>query len=519
MEMNNKDREIASATAHQPHSNHFLIKEEKDQPNAAIAAKSVGAITPSNHAPALNQQYPSAPQNNAEQPAPIPNPWASSQSPPPLSANQLHQLPHFALNQHGYPPPNQPQSFWLPHQHPGVNAPPFFHPFSPLGTVNANWQPSALLGSGTSLNDHTQVPNPHNQVGYTYPACPGPWDPSSWWGQVQQSRPPFPYTFPGSYGQFSLHHPMMPPCSTPAEQLSERGNIKPSAKLSQKHQKLWEAQSAENGKLWTIIDQLQSEIANFKSRVEKLEEDVSSLKQATAEPITHVTSTAVSGQPSKRGRPRKSAASADALPSLDESQPCTQGRKLKTPIFEKVILHKAENNVKPVHLTALAQQGKEKVTREGKGLNCSVTNGSNATMPAFHNQNAIMQMGGVDSNSLEMKNNKDKVADTNDAFAILAKGMDHRTALASCHAARDNRSLGWPYAILPQGNGNIMANMNPQRFYNNSSLIKHGEKVISGWGLANEGDACDELDDAKAKDDNDEEMEDDESSSGEEIAC
>ncbi|WCJ32067.1 hypothetical protein M5689_013511 [Euphorbia peplus] len=470
------------------HPRHFQIKEEIDEPSAVVAGKAAGAISHSN-GNAQNQQYSS-------------NPCASSRSPPTVPVTQLHhQLPHLTSNQHGYPPSNQPQSFWMPpHQHPGGNGPPFFHSFPPH--QYPNWQP----------NDHTHVPNLHNQVGYAYPPCPGPWDPSSWWG-----RPPLAYAFPGSYSQVSQHHPMTPPCSTPSEQSSERGIIKPLAKLSQKHLQPWEAQSAENVKVWTVIDQLQSELSDFKSRVVKLEEEISSLKQTKGEPITCVTSTG--GQPAKRGRRKRSAALVDALPSLDEPRPCTQGRKIREPIFEKVILSKAENNVIPVHLAALAQQGKGKVSNlmigEGKGLNCSVINGSNATMPSFHNQvhkeNAIMQNGGIDSNG--------KVADANDTFAILTKGMDHRTALASCHSASNNGSLGWPYpyAILPpQANGNIIANMNPE------SVSKQGEKVNGGPGVVSEEDASGEPDDAmaaKAEDDNDEEMGEDESSSGEEIGC
>lgn len=68
----------------------------------------------------------------------------------------------------------------------------------------------------------------------------GPWNPSSWWVQQQQSIPPFTYTNPGACGYFSS--PSVPGCSAASAPSSQRGIIQPPAKLSQKHQQLWEAQ-------------------------------------------------------------------------------------------------------------------------------------------------------------------------------------------------------------------------------------------------------------------------------------
>lgn len=65
----------------------------------------------------------------------------------------------------------------------------------------------------------------------------GPWNPSSWWVQQQQSIPPFTYTNPGACGYFSS--PSVPGCSAASAPSSI---IQPPAKLSQKHQQLWEAQ-------------------------------------------------------------------------------------------------------------------------------------------------------------------------------------------------------------------------------------------------------------------------------------
>jgi len=70
----------------------------------------------------------------------------------------------------------------------------------------------------------------------------GPWDHSSWWGQAQQSQSPCTYAFPGAYGSFSLQPPPMPSCAASLGQFFQRGIIRPPAKLSQKHQQLWDAQ-------------------------------------------------------------------------------------------------------------------------------------------------------------------------------------------------------------------------------------------------------------------------------------
>ena len=70
----------------------------------------------------------------------------------------------------------------------------------------------------------------------------GPWDPSSWWAHCQQSQPPFNYTFPEAYGYTSSAPPPMPNCSVTFEESSQRGIIRPTVKLSHKHQQLWEAQ-------------------------------------------------------------------------------------------------------------------------------------------------------------------------------------------------------------------------------------------------------------------------------------
>ncbi|XP_058006230.1 uncharacterized protein LOC110642271 isoform X1 [Hevea brasiliensis] len=557
MERKKKDHKIASATTHEPDSNDLLIillynrlnygesddeqsKKEQNQPTVAFATKSMGACIPSHdNAASLNQQLPSilqlpyTTQNNGEQPSSSSKPCISAQSPPSIAVSQWHHLPYLPLNpasHQGHPLPQQTQSttpLWLPqrpgYHMPAVNAPAIFQPFTLLGAVNTSCQAPGLIGGETSSKDHPQVPNFGYQHGFIYPGFPGPWDPSSWWGQIQPSQPPSNYLFPGAYGYSSLQTPTVPDYSASLGQSSQRGIIRPPAKLSQKHQQLWESQSAENVQLWTVIGQLQSELADYKSHITKLESEVLSLKQSMEESTAHVTGTVVCGQASKRGRPRISTASVDALPSPAESQPRTRGRKPKAHIFEKVILNKAENKVKSSNPTTITQQDDKKVSNVITNNSSDVgINGSKVMMPSFPNQVpqeiSQMQMSGVEKND-------GNTGVTNDAFTVLtqeAKGMDHRSALASFLGARNNGSLGWPYTITPEGGGRTYLDTSSQGFYNNGSVIRQGGKVIPGWSFANEEDASEEVEDAvatSAKDENEEEMGDDATSGGEEFTC
>jgi hypothetical protein len=110
--------------------------------------------------------------------------------------------------------------------------------------------------------------------------------------------------------------------------------------------------SKENVQLWSVIGLLQSEITDYKNRIMKLEAEIPPVKQAVEDPIAHVAESAVSRKASKRGRPKKLAASVDAPPSLDKpqlqaqarkSEPCKVQPEARAHIFEEVVLNKVEN--------------------------------------------------------------------------------------------------------------------------------------------------------------------------------
>lgn len=69
----------------------------------------------------------------------------------------------------------------------------------------------------------------------------GSWDPTSHMAQLYQMQHPYAYGFPGA-PNFPSATPKVPDCSASGEHSSQRGMIRPPAKLSQKHQQLWEAQ-------------------------------------------------------------------------------------------------------------------------------------------------------------------------------------------------------------------------------------------------------------------------------------
>ncbi|KAH9650160.1 hypothetical protein KPL70_026258 [Citrus sinensis] len=287
----------------------------------------------------------------------------------------------------------------------------------------------------------------------------------------------------------------------------QRGIIRPMAKLTQKHQQLWEAQSAENMQLWTIIGQLQSELADYKSRLNKLEAEISSRKPAVEEPVVQVHGTPLTGQPAKRGRPRKSAVLVDVLPTPNESCPRARGRKpaatckvqsseARTLTFEKVILNKVEDKEKACHSLAITQQPEN----DEKISNLITKNCGNLE------ENPRIQI-------------LDNADDSKTAFSILSeqdKSTNGKGSLVTHTGTTANGSFqNWSSDITPESCGR---NVFTQGFCENGSVIRQGEKHIPGWSFIHEDNASEQLEDAvvgSVKDDNDKEMVDDATSGGE----
>ncbi|KAL5755180.1 hypothetical protein ACOSP7_023400 [Xanthoceras sorbifolium] len=559
-----KEQKIAYSTIQETMTNDLLItrNEEQNTSNLALDAKNTKTGSSSlGNANLVNQQYPPVlqwpyiPQNVEQSSSLSSGPCVSIQSPSPIVVSTRQQLPHPQPNptsnqvQQGPPPPlhvaQSAMPFWLPsrpgYQSPAVNVPATFQTFTPLGTINANWQASAVIGGVTSSSNQPQVSNLCYPVGYPHPGFPGPWDPSPWYAQSQQLQPSSMYTFPGGYGYFSPVPPLLPGCSASLGQSFQRGIIRPTVKLSQKHQQLWEAQSAENVQLWTVIGQLQTELAEVKSRLMKLEAEVSSLEPAVEEPIAQVTRAALSGKASMRGRPRRSAASVDVLVTPDEPYTRTCGRKraatlckaqpsqARTLIFEEVVLNKVDKKEKACHSPATNQQeNDEKIPNIITDSNSNMeVHGSNLMMPGFNNQvhreNTRIPVSGIELNT-SLKAKSTETDDSKAAFSILSQHSKEKNTKGSSvtHTGTAvNGSFGWSSNSIPGNCGRNFFNMSYQHCYDNGSVISQGGKHIPGWSFVNEENASEPLNDAvvtSAKDDNEQEMGDEASSGGEEIS-
>lgn len=284
-------------------------------------------------------------------------------------------------------------------------------------------------------------------------------------------------------------------------------------------------QSAENVQLWTVIGQLQSELANCKSSLMKLEAEVSSLTPPVEEMTAQVAGTALSGQASKRGRPRKSTAAVDVLATPDEHYPRARGRKPgalgkfqssepRTLVFEKVNLIKVDDRVKARHSPATAQQETDKKTSNiiTTGSDNIEVNGSNLMMPAFNSQilqeNPGIQLNAIKLNSSsKMENIRDKADDLGAGFSVISQ--------------KPKGSFGWPSNNNPENCGRNAFNASSQGFYDNGGVIKQGGKHIPGWSFADESTALQQLEEGVVgsdKNSNEEEMGEDASSGGEETA-
>lgn len=472
MEKKKRDKKVASANGQEPHSNDFLSKEEEN--GIKSNALHSNASTPDHHYPqALQGQYTS--QCSAEQPALIPRSHEPSISTRSIFSSQWQQAPTLqqnAINQHLHFAQSNPP-FWMPqrpgYQLAGVNIPGNFQPLSPVAPVDACCQASAMLG-GNSSRSQLPVPNPCYHVNHPYSGFPGPWDHTPWWAHSQPPQPSCTYNFPVAYGHVSSQPPLV---ATFGESFS-RGTIRPKAKLSQKHQQLWEAQSAENVQLWSVIAQLQSEIADHKSRLTKIEAEISSIRPPGNEIASQVTTPTLA---SKRGRPKRTATSADVLASPNGSRPRVRGKKPAAASKPQIEATAEENGEKKIN-----------------GDHVMETNGGSESTPAFQGQlHQICQFGTNSISEVKISDGK-----ANDSKTSKIKG-------ASIMEIANNDEIGWPASVYPEENGRNLC------FYDNGRMtVTRGNE----WHLVDDQEGA--SDGAAAKVGNEEEVEDGTSSGTEE---
>lgn len=232
---------------------------------------------------------------------------------------------------------------------------------------------------------------------------------------------------------------------------------------------------------------MQSEVTDYKNRVTRLEAELSSLRAAAEETAAQVNGAVLSAPPSKRGRPKKSVASVEAVHSPDVSHHRARGGKpaarkshhfeCKSHLFEKVILNKVEDKEKACHVATAVEQGNNAsnvVTPSGGNMEI---NGINSTMPAFHYQfqqelPGVQTCGNRSTASSEMKGN-----DVKATYPIIPQ------------------NILWPYNITSETEGNE-PNIGSSGLYNGGSVIRHGGRVIPGWSCVNEDYVSEKLEDA-----------------------
>ncbi|KAJ7952688.1 Receptor kinase [Quillaja saponaria] len=200
---------------------------EQGQPDVALGAKDTKISSPSHdNTPYQNQQRPPVIQwpyntlNDVEQFNVTSKSCIPAQSSSPGVLNQSQQLPYLQQSSR-----NQVQEGQLP-------------PEELLQEANHRF-PISVTMSDTCIE-------------------PGTWDPSSWLGHNHQLHPPYSCSFPGTIG-YSSAPQAMPSCLDSTRHTFQKGIIRPPAKLSQKHQQLWEAQPT--------LSKVQSRPPNFEKVV------------------------------------------------------------------------------------------------------------------------------------------------------------------------------------------------------------------------------------------------------------
>ncbi|CAL5372652.1 unnamed protein product [Camellia sinensis] len=469
-------------------SNELLRKEDQNHSNVGLSALKNAAISTSSddNAPPSNQQFqpvvqwPQTTQSMEQLPLNS-KPCVSIQSPSPTTL--LSQWPLSQHQQPNQPPPHLTQPampFWLAQQ-PGYQLSGANAPFAPVGRTDISWQGPA---TGGGISNQAQIPSFCYHVNYPYPGFPGPWDPTSWWGQAQQSLHHCAYSFPGACGYLSSRSPLMPGCSADSTQFFQRGTIQPPPKLSQKHQLLWEAQSAENVQLWAVVGQLQSELADYKSRLIKLE--------------------------SEKGRPKKQISSVDALPRPRGQKPAqcnVEADEAKQRGFRKKSLKKIEQKENPVQQPNGGNNANV-LTKWCSGIEISGPN------PLFPNQihNDIPSVGLCSS---ELKAIDNENGDSKTVFSMFShqvKGVEPKGA------SENNENFG-STSNIPSGQyGRDLINISTQGYFNaDANVTGEGMRnVVVGWSFGNEEAAPRSLQNAAvdSANDEDEEMEEDDDSSG-----
>eukprot|EP01018_Ginkgo_biloba_P002000 Gb_34768 [translate_table: standard] len=533
-------------------------------------------------------QWPYTPQAPHEHSVQFPNHSSQVQHPQPLARHQPQHQQQLQQHQHqqqqqqvhhghqgvlqqGQPQVHQQTAPYWPHpEFPGTAPPPGpFYPFPP-GSGDSNWQASAYTGAHAA-SDHA---TPYGyQGGYAYPVgYPGPWDAAAWWAHSHQQAP-YPYPYPaygGGYGYMAA--PPAPPTAGSAPSGGcQRGVIRPPSGLSQKHQRLWEAQSMENVQLWGALARAEADIAAYRGRLMKLEADLFAMKTHHDAAVDGSAGATNAPQTARKGRNKKATIiTTSALNSADNIQHRSRGRKITACKMavegkekhdsEKEKETKAEEKDKvstpvPVGPTNLAapEEEQEKVPPmfpNGSDFeldkNKSRLTSDFQTTVICHSHvfpndadnlqySSINQIGtfGTPLPVAERKENGNEHAmDRKGSFVgptqnlnnfIENKASESGEEGSASYRGANNRVNGWSSAA-PSGDGvrNMMLDTRLHTFYDHGNVMRsdtmRGAKILSPWGYVGE-DASEEQDDVvpSGKEEEDEEMDEDADSALDEV--
>ncbi|KAH9301177.1 hypothetical protein KI387_012760, partial [Taxus chinensis] len=524
-------------------------------------------------------QWPYTPQTQPEQSLQFPAHSCQVQQPhPPVRHQHQQQVHHGALPQ-GQPQPQpqplplpqsqpqpqpqpQPQQqsvpYWPHTEYPAI-APPSgpFYPFPP-GSNDSNWQATAYAGAHPT-SDHA---TPYGyQGGYAYPVgYPGPWDPAAWWAHSHHQSPyPFPYPpFGGGYGYMTP--PAPPTVGTAPSGACQRGIIRPPAGLSQKHQRLWEAQSMENVQLWGALARAESEIAAYRGRLMKLESDLFAMKAHHDAAVDGSAVANTAPQTARKGRnKRATVVTASALPSSDNVQPRSRGRKVTT--YKTVTEEKEKNDgeekeskyevKEKVSTLTIVPQGIPAPEEEQVKVAAVLLNGNDFELDknksritsdfptavichnhAFSSDTDNVQYGTVSQistfgTSLPVTGRKENgnehaaerkgplIGSTPNLNFMESKASESGEDGSASYRGVSNRVNGWA-AAATAGDGvrNLMLEGRMHTFYDHGNSMRsdpvRSGKLLSPWGYVCE-DASEEQDDVvpSGKEEDDEEMEED----------
>ncbi|KAK1383156.1 hypothetical protein POM88_020891 [Heracleum sosnowskyi] len=364
METKNKDQET-QVTVH--------LRNKEDQKQSRAEKNGSGSSShdnghPTNQEFQLNFQRPCSSQANVEETpliskVNIPSPSCSPVVPGQWPNTQV-QNSHLPLHS-----THACTQFW-PAQRPWYSPPEAsYHSLALPGITNGTWPGTGTSNGDFSLGDQQPLPCYSYPICCPYPGFPGTYGPLSWWGQPQlhqQPMAPFSDTNAGSDGHFVSSS--FPSCFAAGALSNQRGFVQQPANLSEKHQRHWDAQSEENAQLWSVIGTLKSELAEYKTRLTKLEMNSFSpkpivkessgnisLRPTEKEPAGNLSLKPIEKEPSsdvslkqtekepggdtraflqesgkrKRGRPRKQSAYNDLISFLDTRVSLQGSRKRK----------------------------------------------------------------------------------------------------------------------------------------------------------------------------------------------